>query len=506
VHSEGRFVSVEFRPEELQRLVELDRKFAKEGLTFDDVLLVPAESHVLPNDVSTRTRLTRTIELSIPIVSAAMDTVTEAGLAIALAREGGIGIVHRNLSIEDQVAEVDKVKRSESGMIVEPVTLPPDALVRDALELMARYKVSGVPITDAEGILVGILTNRDLRFEDDVAQPVSALMTARNLVTAPVGTTLAEAEDILHRHKIEKLPVVDADGRLRGLITVKDIQKKIQYPQATKDERGRLRVGAAVGVGPDAVERAQALAASGADVLVVDTAHGHSRGVLEMVRTIKGSVTVDVIAGNVATGEGAEALVDAGVDAVKAGVGPGSSCTTRIVAGVGVPQVTAIYDVAQASNVPVIGDGGVVSSGDIAKAIAAGADVVMTGSMLAGTDEAPGDVAIHQGERFKEYRGMGSLGAMKARGYSKDRYFQGDVEDVDKLVPEGIEGRVPYKGPLAPIVHQLVGGLRQAMGYCGAATIEQMKGARFVRITGAGLRESHPHDMTITKEAPNYRR
>ncbi len=499
-------MSVEFRPEELQRLVELDRKFAQEGLTFDDVLLVPAESHVLPNDVSTRTRLTRSIELSIPVVSAAMDTVTEARLAIALAREGGIGIVHRNLSIEDQVAEVDKVKRSESGMIVEPVTLAPDALVREALELMSRYKVSGVPITDGNGILVGILTNRDLRFEIDVAQPVSALMTARNLVTAPVGTTLAEAEDILHRHKIEKLPVVDADGKLRGLITVKDIQKKIEYPQATKDDRGRLRTGAAVGVGPDAVERAQALVAAGADVLVVDTAHGHSQGVLEMVRKIKGSVSIDVIAGNVATGEGAEALVDAGADAVKLGVGPGSICTTRVVAGVGVPQVTAIYEAAQAVDVPVIADGGITSSGDIAKAIAAGGDTVMLGSMLAGTDEAPGEVIVHQGERFKEYRGMGSLGAMRARGYSKDRYFQNDVEDVDKLVPEGIEGRVPYKGPLAPIVHQLVGGLRQAMGYCGTPTIEDMQGARFVRITGAGLRESHPHDVTITKEAPNYRR
>ena len=499
-------LSVEFRPEELQRLVELDRKFAQEGLTFDDVLLVPAESHVLPNAVSTRTRLTRSIELSIPVVSAAMDTVTEARLAIALAREGGIGIVHRNLSIEDQVAEVDKVKRSESGMIVEPVTLTPDALVREALELMSRYKVSGVPITDGDGILVGILTNRDLRFETDVAQPVSALMTARNLVTAPVGTTLAEAEDILHRHKIEKLPVVDSDGKLRGLITVKDIQKKIEYPQATKDERGRLRTGAAVGVGPDAVERAQALVAAGVDLLVVDTAHGHSQGVLEMVRKIKGSVSVEVIAGNVATGEGAEALVDAGADAVKLGVGPGSICTTRVVAGVGVPQVTAIYEAAQAVGVPVIADGGITSSGDIAKAIAAGGDTVMLGSMLAGTDEAPGEVIVHQGERFKEYRGMGSLGAMRARGYSKDRYFQNDVEDVDKLVPEGIEGRVPYKGPLAPIVHQLVGGLRQAMGYCGAATIEDMKGARFVRITGAGLRESHPHDVTITKEAPNYRR
>ena len=499
-------MSVDLRPDELQRLLELDRKFAREGLTFDDVLLVPAESSVLPNEVSTRTQLTRSIELSIPIVSAAMDTVTEARLAIALAREGGLGIVHRNLSIAEQVAEVDKVKRSEAGMIVEPVTLPPSALVREALELMAHYKVSGVPITDDAGVLVGILTNRDLRFEDDVEQPVSALMTARNLVTAPVGTTLAEAEAILHRHKIEKLPVVDSDGRLRGLITVKDIQKKVLFPHATKDERGRLRVGAAVGVGPDALERAQALAAAGADVLVVDTAHGHSVGVIEMVRRIKDAVTVDVIAGNVSTAEGAEALAAAGADAVKAGQGPGSICSTRIVAGVGVPQITAVYEAAQAVDVPIIADGGITSSGDIAKAIAAGAGAVMLGSMLAGTDEAPGEVIVHQGERFKEYRGMGSLGAMKARGFSKDRYFQNDVEDVDKLVPEGIEGRVPYKGPLAPIVYQLVGGVRQAMGYCGAATLDDLRAAQFVRITGAGLRESHPHDVTITKEAPNYRR
>jgi IMP dehydrogenase len=502
-------LSVDFRPDELQRLLDLDRKFAKEGLTFDDVLLVPAESRVLPNDVSTRTRLTRSVELSIPVVSAAMDTVSEARLAIALAREGGIGIVHRNLSIEAQAAEVDKVKRSESGMIVEPVTLPPGALIRDALGLMARYKVSGVPITDAGGILVGILTNRDLRFETDVEQPVSALMTSRNLVTAPVGTTLEEAEEILHRHKIEKLPVVDGDGRLCGLITVKDIQKKIEYPNATKDDRGRLRVGAAVGVGPGAVERAQALVAAGVDVLVVDTAHGHSSGVLEMVRKIKSSVEVDVIAGNVATGEATRALLEAGADAVKVGIGPGSICTTRVVAGVGVPQVTAIYDcadVAAAEGVPLIGDGGMTTSGDIAKAIAAGADTVMLGSLFAGTEEAPGEVILVQGERFKEYRGMGSLGAMRGRSFSKDRYFQGDVEDVDKLVPEGIEGRVAYKGPLRPIVYQLIGGLRQAMGYCGAATIEEMKAARFVRITGAGLRESHPHDVTITKEAPNYRR
>ena len=438
-----------------------------------------------------------------------MDTVTEARLAIALAREGGIGILHRNLSIEEQVAEVDKVKRSESGMIVEPVTLPPGALVREAVELMARYKVSGVPITDDDGILVGILTNRDLRFEDDVEQPVSALMTSRNLVTAPVGTTLGEAEEILHRNKIEKLPVVDADGRLCGLITVKDIQKRIEYPQATKDERGRLRAGAAVGVGPDAVERAQALVAAGVDVLVVDTAHGHSAGVLEMVTKIKSVSAVEVIAGNIATAEAARALIDAGAEAIKVGIGPGSICTTRVVAGVGVPQITAIYDcaeVAAAEGIPVIGDGGMTSSGDIAKAIAAGADTVMLGSLLAGVEEAPGEVILSQGERFKEYRGMGSLGAMKARSYSKDRYFQGDVEDVEKLIPEGIEGRVAYKGPLGPILHQLVGGLQQAMGYCGAATLTEMKEARFVRITGAGLRESHPHDVTITKEAPNYRR
>ena len=485
-------------------------KFGKEGLTFDDVLLLPAESAVLPNDVSTATRLTRTIALEIPVVSAAMDTVTEARLAIALAREGGIGIVHRNLSIADQVAEVDKVKRSESGMIVEPLTLPPTALVADALELMEHYHVSGVPITEDGGRLVGILTNRDLRFEKDVTQPVSALMTSTNLVTAPVGTTLGEAEQLLHRHRIEKLPVVDADGILQGLITVKDISKRIEFPYSTKDLQGRLRVGAAVGVGPDALERAQALVEAGADVLVVDTAHGHSRGVIEMVARIKHlSGEFEVVAGNIATAEAAEALIDAGADAVKAGIGPGSSCTTRIVAGVGVPQVTAVHDIAQVAapqGVPVIADGGITSSGDVAKAIAAGADTVMLGSYLAGTDEAPGDVIYSQGERYKEYRGMGSIGAMKARGFSKDRYFQGDVEDVEKLVPEGIEGRVPYKGALSGVVHQIVGGVRQAMGYCGAPTIDTMKEARFVRITGAGLRESHPHDITITKDAPNYRR
>jgi len=485
-------------------------KFGKEGLTFDDVLLVPAESSVLPRDVRTTTRLTRTIALEIPIVSAAMDTVTEARLAIALAREGGIGILHRNLSIADQAAEVDKVKRSESGMIVEPVTLRPGDSVAEAIELMERYRVSGVPITDETGVLVGILTNRDLRFESNVRQPVSALMTSRDLVTVPVGTSLDEANEILHRHKIEKLPVVDAAGRLKGLITVKDIQKRIQFPLATKDEQGRLRVGAAVGVGTDAFERASALVAAEADVLVVDTAHGHSTAVLEMVRRIKDEWDVPVIAGNIATTEAAEALIDAGADAIKVGIGPGSICTTRVVAGVGVPQITAVFECAELAmrhGVPVVADGGMTSSGDIAKAIAACADTVMLGSMLAGTDESPGDVILVQGERFKEYRAMGSLGAMKARSFSKDRYFQGDVEDVDKLVPEGIEGRVPYKGPVQQILYQLVGGLRQAMGYTGSPTIEALKlDSRFVRITGAGLRESHPHDVTITKDAPNYRR
>ncbi len=503
-------METEFRQDQIERLVAFERKFGKEGLTFDDVLLVPAESHVLPNDVSTVTRITPKIALNIPLISAAMDTVTEARLAIALARVGGMGIVHRNLSIADQVGEVDKVKRSESGMIVEPVTLAPGQTVAEALELMERYRIAGVPITDDAGVLVGILTNRDLRFETDTAQPVSALMTARNLVTAPVGTTLEEAEAILHRNKIEKLPVVDADGRLKGLITVKDISKRIKYPDATKDENGRLRVGAAVGVGPDALERAAALVDAEVDVLVVDTAHGHSHGVLDVVRNIRAAFDVQLVAGNVSSADGALALADAGADAVKVGQGPGSICTTRIVAGVGVPQITAVYDAAIAlagHDIPVIADGGVRNSGDIAKAVAAGADVVMLGSMLAGTDEAPGEVIVAQGERFKEYRGMGSLGAMKARSFSKDRYFQGDVEDVEKLIPEGIEGRVTYKGPLQPIVHQLVGGLRQSMGYCGAATIEDMKTrTSFTRITPAGLQESHPHGVTITKDAPNYRR
>jgi IMP dehydrogenase len=503
-------LELELSQADLERLLALEQKFAKEGLTFDDVLLVPAESSVLPADVSTRTRLTREIELEIPIVSAAMDTVTEGRAAIALAREGGIGVLHRNLAISEQVAEVDRVKRSEAGMIDDPVTLPPDSRVADALELMERYRISGVPIVDDGERLVGILTNRDLRFEEDISQPVSKPMTSSNLITAPVGTTLGEAEAILHRHKIEKLPIVDENGVLKGLITVKDIKKRIEYPLATKDEQGRLRVGAAVGVGPDAAERAAALVAAQVDVLVVDTAHGHASAVIQMVARLRRTHDVEIVAGNISTAAAAEALIEAGADALKVGQGPGSICTTRVVAGVGVPQVTAVYDcarVAAEQGVPVIADGGMSSSGDVAKALAAGADSVMLGSMLAGTDEAPGDVVVSHGERFKEYRGMGSLGAMRARGFSKDRYFQGDVEDSDKLVPEGIEGRVPYKGPIQNVVQQVVGGVRQAMGYCGAATIDELKtGTRFVRITAAGLRESHPHHVTVTKEAPNYPR
>ena len=483
-----------------------DAKFGKEGLTFDDVLLVPAESSVLPRDVRTTTRLTRTIALEIPIVSAAMDTVTEARLAIALAREGGIGILHRNLSIADQAAEVDKVKRSESGMIVEPLTLRPGDSVAEAIELMERYRVSGVPITDETGVLVGILTNRDLRFESNVRQPVSALMTSRDLVTVPVGTSLDEANEILHRHKIEKLPVVDAAGRLKGLITVKDIQKRIQFPLATKDEQGRLRVGAAVGVGTDAFERASALVAAEADVLVVDTAHGHSTAVLEMVRRIKDEWDVPVIAGNIATTEAAESLIDAGADAIKVGIGPGSICTTRVVAGVGVPQITAIADVAEAlkgTGIPLIGDGGIRYSGDVAKALAAGADSVMLGSMFAGTEEAPGEVILFQGRSFKSYRGMGSLGAMQDG--AADRYFQDASSAAEKMVPEGIEGRVAYKGSLIPIIYQLCGGVRASMGYCGSGTIEQLhQKAQFTEISSAGMRESHVHDVQIVKEAPNY--
>ena len=487
-----------------------DWKFGKEGLTFDDVLLLPAESYVLPGDVRTATRFTTDITLNIPIASAAMDTVTEARLAIALAREGGIGIIHRNLSIEDQAGEVDKVKRSESGMITDPITLGPDDSLKSALDVMKKYHISGIPITDEDGRLVGILTNRDIRFAQEVDRPIRELMTHERLITAPVGTTLAEANELLHRHKVEKLPVVDEHGLLKGLITVKDIQKKIQYPNAAKDSQGRLRVGAALGVGGDTFERAEALIAEDVDVLVVDTSHGHSRmvidGVAKLVRTFGGKV--QFVAGNVATGDAAQALIEAGVNAVKAGVGPGAICTTRVVAGVGVPQITAIFDCAQAaakSGVPIIGDGGIQYSGDIAKAIAAGADSVMMGSLLAGVEESPGELIISQGERYKDYRGMGSIGAMKRRSYSKDRYFQAGVSDESRLIAEGIEARVPYKGALSNVIFQLVGGLRQAMGYVGAEDIEALKTrARFIRMTGAGLRESHPHDVMVTKEAPNY--
>ena len=479
------------------------------GLTFDDVLLLPDESEIMPSEADTSSFFTPRIRLAMPLVSAAMDTVTEARMAIALAREGGIGVIHRNLSIEDQVDEVDKVKRSESGMIVEPVTLGPNDLVADALAVMERYHISGVPITTPDGKLVGILTNRDLRFETNVEQSISELMTSENLVTVPVGTTLEQAEDILHEHKVEKLPVVDDDFILKGLITVKDIQKRRLYPNATKDGRGRLRVAAAVGVLEDGLARAEALIAAGVDAVVVDTAHGFARPVAETVAEIKSRWDVDVVAGNVATGAAAESLINAGADAIKVGVGPGSICTTRVVAGIGVPQISAIFDcaaVAARRGVPIIADGGMQYSGDIAKAIAAGADTVMLGSLFAGVDESPGEVILYQGERYKEYRGMGSLGAMKTRSYSKDRYFQQDVESLAKFVPEGIEGRIAYKGPLSNMVYQLVGGLRAAMGYCGTQTIAEMKTrTRFIQITGAGLRESHPHDVIITKEAPNYR-
>ena len=484
-----------------------DEKFALKGLTFDDVLLVPAASNVLPDEVDTTCRFTKNIQLAIPLASAAMDTVTEARLAIAMARHGGIGVVHRNLSIDEQAEEVDKVKRSESGMIVEPFTLPPSATLADAEALMARFKISGGPITDSDRRLVGILTNRDLRFETDDSRLISEVMTVEGLVTAQAGTTLEEAQIVLGKHRIEKLPIVDDDFQLIGLITVKDIEKKIQYPHAAKDNQGRLLAAAAVGVGPDADDRVAALVERDVDVLVVDTAHGHSRDVIEAVAKIKANYPVDVLAGNVATADATRALIEAGADGIKVGIGPGSICTTRVVAGVGVPQVTAVYDCALAAadyGIPVVADGGMHFSGDLAKAIAAGADCAMVGGLLAGVDESPGEVVLYQGERFKEYRGMGSIGAMKGRGFSKDRYFQ-DQRDEDLLVPEGIEGRVAYKGPIANVLHQLIGGLRQAMGYCGTTTIDEMRTAtRFIQITASALRESHPHDIMITKEAPNY--
>jgi IMP dehydrogenase len=482
-------------------------KIIGEALTYDDVLLVPARSSVLPRDVDVRSRLTARITLNVPFLSAAMDTVTESAMAIAMAREGGIGILHKNMSIPAQVEEVDRVKRSESGMILDPVTVRADRRVRDVLALMNKYRISGIPVVDDKQRLIGIITNRDLRFEPDEDQHVSDIMTKENLVTAPLGTTLEQAQRILQKHKIEKLPVVDKHGVLNGLITFKDILKKIKHPNACKDEHGRLRVGAAVGVTDDTVDRVTALLKAGVDLIVVDTAHGHSRGVIEMVRTIRRRFPrLDLIAGNVGTAEATRDLIRAGADAVKVGIGPGSICTTRVVAGVGVPQVTAIFECSKAaarSNTPVIADGGIKQTGDIAKAIAAGADAVMIGGLFAGVDESPGEMVLYEGRSYKYYRGMGSLEAMKHG--SRDRYFQDAEDDIAKLVPEGIEGRVPHKGPLGDTMYQMVGGLRAAMGYCGTKNIAELKSrGKFVRMTDAGLRESHPHDIAITKEAPNY--
>jgi IMP dehydrogenase len=485
----------------------LTKKILGNALTYDDVLLVPAKSNVLPRDVSVRTKLTRNIELNVPLISAAMDTVTESDMAIAMAREGGIGILHKNMTITRQTEEVGRVKRSESGMILDPVTVRADQKVRDVLHLMNKYRISGIPVVDGGNRLIGIITNRDLRFEPDEDQFVSKIMTNEDLVTAPLGTTLHQAERILQKHKIEKLPVVDKSGVLKGLITFKDIQKKKRFPSACKDEHGRLRVGAAVGVTADTADRVRALVRAGVDVVVIDTAHGHSRGVLESVKIVRKLFPdLELVAGNVGTAEGTRDIIRAGVDGVKVGIGPGSICTTRVVAGVGIPQLTAILEcakVASRTGIPLIADGGIKQTGDIAKAIAAGADSVMIGGLFAGVDESPGEKVLYEGRSYKVYRGMGSIEAMKQG--SKDRYFQDAEDDLQKLVPEGIEGRVPYKGPLGDTVYQMVGGLRAAMGYCGAPTIPQMKSkARFVRMTDAGLRESHPHDISITKEAPNY--
>jgi IMP dehydrogenase len=492
-------------------------KFATLGLTFDDVLLLPGETDVIPSEVETSTRLTREIRLAVPLVSAAMDTVTEARMAIAMARQGGIGVLHRNLSVHDQAGQADLVKRSESGMVTDPVTVGPDATIAEVDALCGRYRISGVPVIDAAGVLVGIITNRDLRFlgpGDFATRTVRELMTPMPLITGPVGISRDDAAALLAKHKVEKLPLVDDAGRLRGLITVKDFVKSEQFPLATKDDDGRLRVAAAVGFYGDAWERATALVEAGVDVLVPDTANGQARLMLELIRRLKSDPAtrhVQIIAGNVATRAGAQALVDAGADAVKVGVGPGSICTTRVVAGVGVPQITAIHDAAAAARpagVPVVGDGGLQYSGDIAKALVAGADTVMLGSLLAGCDESPGDLVFVNGKQYKRYRGMGSLGAMASRGrvsYSKDRYFQADVATDDHIVPEGIEGQVPYRGPLSAVAHQLVGGLHQSMFYVGAHTIPQLQDrGQFVRITAAGLKESHPHDIQMTVEAPNY--
>ncbi len=481
-------------------------KFVAEGLTYDDVLLIPAYSEVLPKDVDTSTYLTKKIRLNVPVISAAMDTVTEAELAIAIAQAGGLGILHKNMTIERQAEQVRKVKRSESGMIQEPVTLRENATVGDAFKIMKDFGIGGIPVLNEQNKLVGIITNRDLRFQKDHSLAISEAMTSENLVTAPQGTTLLQAETILQEYKVEKLPVVNDGGELVGLITFKDIQKFKNYPLACKDEHGRLRVGAAVGVAADNFDRVAALVKAGVDVITVDTAHGHSKGVIDMVKLIKQHFPdLQVIAGNVGTAEGAVALADAGADAVKVGIGPGSICTTRIVAGVGVPQLYAVYECAKAlrgRNVSVIADGGIKQTGDIVKAIAAGANAIMAGSLFAGVEESPGETIIFEGRKFKSYRGMGSVEAM-AKG-SKDRYFQDETDVVTKLVPEGIVGRVPYKGTLAEVIYQYIGGLRAGMHYCGAATVEDLQSARFVRITAAGMRESHPHDVTITKEAPNY--
>ena len=490
--------------------VPWSEKVGREALTFDDVLLVPRLSEVHPRDVDIRTRFSRHITLNVPIVSAAMDTVTESELAIAIAREGGIGVIHKNFSIGDQAGQVDRVKRSESGMIVDPFTLPPDASLHQARELMARFHISGVPITQ-DGKLVGILTNRDLRFEDDLGRRVADVMTRERLVTAPVGTTLEQARAILARHRIEKLPVVDAEGRLKGLITVKDIEKRIRHPQACKDSLGRLRVAAAVGAGGDCHERAAELVRAGVDALVVDSAHAHSRGVLEATERMRAAYPeVDLVVGNVGTHEGAKAVAAAGADGVKVGMGPGAICTTRVVTGAGMAQITAVLEAARAlegTDVPIVADGGIKYTGDVVKALAAGAHSVMVGSLFAGTEESPGEVVLLEGRSFKVYRGMGSLASMAAGRGSRERYFQESADELSKLVPEGIEGRVPFKGPLSASVFQMVGGLRAGMGYCGVRDIEELRTlTRFVRVSGAGLRESHPHDVTITQEAPNYER
>ncbi len=485
--------------------VNYQQKFAKEGLTFDDVLLIPAESHVLPNEVDFSTNLTKTIRLNAPILTAAMDTVTESDMAIAIAREGGVGIIHKNMTIERQADQVDRVKRSENGVIANPFFLAPNSLVREAEELMGRFKISGVPICE-DGVLVGIITNRDLRFMegDDFNQPVRNVMTKDHLVTAPVGTTLKEAQEILRKHRIEKLPLVDKHMRLKGLITIKDIEKAVRYPNSARDQSGRLLCGAAIGATADVLDRVAALVESQVDIVALDSAHGHNDGVIKAVAKVKAAYpSLQVIAGNVATAEGTKALIDAGADCIKVGIGPGSICTTRVVAGIGVPQITAVFDAASEAskhNIPIIADGGIKYSGDIVKALAAGGSAVMLGSMVAGCKEAPGEYELYQGRQFKVYRGMGSLGAM-GKG-SSDRYFQGEQK---KFVPEGVEGRVPFKGPLADTIFQLLGGLRSGMGYTGCGTIQELHDkAQFVRITGAGLKESHPHDIQITKEAPNY--